>query len=105
VTQSVTEYKGALIRHVHQGPSISVTCAVDHALKLHYEGPVVVDHLTNSYAYGEEVHLIVYQKKEPQAVFRQADSRDWYRVEHHFKPSELDALCVDWLKYRGILKP
>lgn len=103
MTETVTEYKGAMLRHVYKGPPISVTAAVDHSMKLQYVGPVVVDHLTNSYKYGEEAHLIVYQKQEPTAVFRQATSRDWYRIEHHFKVEQFDVLCLDWLRHRGII--
>jgi hypothetical protein len=99
----VTEYRGALLRHVHKGSAISVTAAVDHSLKLEYEGPICVDHLTNSYRYGEEVHLLTYQQNEPKAIFRQADSRDWFRVELHFKVDQLDALALDWLKHRGLI--
>ena len=99
----VTAYKGALIRHVHQGASISATAAVDHSLKLQYDGPACVDHLTNSYRYGEEAHIIVFQKNEPRALFRQADSRDWYRLELHFKVGQMDALALDWLKHRGLI--
>jgi len=103
MTETITEYKGALIRHVHQGASISATATVDHSLKLQYDGPACVDHLTNSYRYGEEAHVIVYQKSEPKAIFRQASSRDWFRVELHFKAEQMDALALDWLKYRGLI--
>lgn len=99
----VVEYKGASIRHVHKGTSVSTTVAVDHNLKLQYEGLICVDHLTNSYKYGEEVHLLTYQQSEPKAVFRYAESRDWFRVELHFQVEQLDALATDWLKYRGLL--
>lgn len=102
MTQELTTYRGAQIRHVHKGSVISVTAAVDHNMKLQYDGPAVVDHLTNSYRYGEEAHIIIYQKNEPKAVFRQADSRDWFRVELHFSPSQLDALCLDWLRHRNL---
>jgi hypothetical protein len=100
---TVTQYKGASIRHVHKGSSISITAAVDHNLKIEYEGPICVDHLTNSYRYGEEAHLLTYQQEEPKAIFRYAESRDWYRVELHFKLEQLDALALDWLRYRGII--
>lgn len=103
MAETVTEYKGAKILHVYQGSPISVTCAVDHSLKIEYNGPVCLDHLTDSYKYGEEAHLIVFQKNEPKAVFRQAESRDWYRVEFHLLVKELDALCLAWLKYRGLI--
>jgi len=98
-----TIYKGAHIEHVFRGVPITVSCSVDHSLKIEYCGPVCVDHLTNSYRYGEEAHLIVFQPKEPKAVFRQAESRDWYRVESHFAVEDFDALCRAWLKYRGII--
>ena len=103
MTETITQYKGAVIQHVYKGPAISVTAAVDHSMKLQYDGPACVDHLTNSYRYGEEAHVIVYQKNEPKAVFRQASSRDWFRVELHFKAEQMDALCLDWLKYRGLI--
>jgi len=103
MTELVTNYKGALIQHVHKGTTISVTAAVDHSLKLQYDGPACVDHLTNSYRYGEEAHVIVYQKSEPKAIFRQASSRDWFRVELHFKVEQFDVLCLDWLRHRGII--
>jgi len=103
MTELVTNYRGALIQHVHKGTAISVTAAVDHSLKLQYDGPVCVDHLTNSYRYGEEAHIIVFQKNEPKAIFRQADSRDWYRLELHFKTEQMDSLCLDWLKHRGLI--
>jgi hypothetical protein len=103
MTELVTDYRGAKIAHVHRGQTISVTAPVDHNLKLEWQGPVVVDHLTNSYKYGEEAHLIVYQKNEPKAIFRVADSRDWYRIEHHFKVEQFDVLCLDWLRHRGLI--
>jgi hypothetical protein len=103
MTETVTSYKGAVLTHVFKGASISVTAAVDHSMKLEYEGPVCVDHLTNSYRYGEQVQLLTYQQNEPKAVFRQALSRDWYRVENHFPVAEFDALCFAWLRYRGLI--
>jgi hypothetical protein len=103
VTELVTEYKGAMLTHVYKGPPISVTAAVDHSMKLEYEGPLCIDFLTRSYKYGEQAQLIVYQKNEPRAVFRQADSRDWYRIESHIPVAEFDALCFTWLRYRGLI--
>jgi hypothetical protein len=102
MTETVTEYKGAHITHVHRGQPISVTAAVDHSMKLEYEGPVCLDFLTNSYKYGDQVQLLTYQQNEPKAVFRQATSRDWYRVECHFPAAQFDALCLAWLKFRGL---
>lgn len=101
-TITETEYKGAILTHVYKGPSISVTAAVDHSMKLEYEGPACLDYLTHSYKYGEQAQILTYQQNEPKAVFRQATSRDWYRVECHFPVAEFDELCLAWLKYRGL---
>lgn len=101
MTELVTTYKGAKIQHVFRGDSISVTCAVDKTGKLEYHGPVCVDHLTNSYRYGEEVHLIAYQAEEPRYVLRQADSREWIRVEAHFSVDQFTELAKAWLRHEG----
>jgi len=98
-----TEYKGAVITHVWQGPEIETTVAVDNTLKLHYTGPNCVDHLTNSYKYNEEVHDVVYTRHAPKPVFRVQQHNGYYRIEAHYTPSAFDAKCKAWLEYRGYL--
>lgn len=97
----VTEYKGAKLAHIYRGPPVSVTVAVDKDLKLHYEGPICLDHLSNSYKYGEEVHLITYQKTEPKAVFRVNKHNGYYRIEMHFSEEQFDSLVRAWIQHKA----
>jgi hypothetical protein len=101
LSPTVTNYKGARIAHVFKGRPITTTATVDKQFKLEYNGPVCLDFLSNSYKYGSEVHLVTYQKDEPKFLARVAESRDWIRVETHFKPEVFTELAKAWLSYLG----
>ena len=97
----VTDYKGAKIGHVFRGPVVRSTVAVDKNLKLIYEGPFCVDHLTNSYKYNEEMQIITYQTNEPEAEFRVKKHNGYYRLEVHIPMSVWNAMFEAWKNYVG----
>jgi hypothetical protein len=98
----VTEYKGAHLAHVFRSLPLTTTVAVDKHLKLVFNGPVCVDHLTDSYKYDEEVHIITYQKTEPEAAYRVTQHNGYYRVEMHLSVNVFEDLVRAWLDYKKV---